>query len=60
MKINVGKMKVTVLERSESTTGCKIMIEYEQVEHVNVIYKVCLGEMESMLKILKEKCKKKT
>ncbi|GBP67518.1 hypothetical protein EVAR_49885_1 [Eumeta japonica] len=34
MKVNVGKNKVMVFERGESTTECDILIECEKVEQV--------------------------
>ncbi|GBP28992.1 hypothetical protein EVAR_83892_1 [Eumeta japonica] len=37
MKVNVGKTKVMVFEKGESTTECDILIEGEKVEQVKVL-----------------------
>ncbi|GBP70798.1 hypothetical protein EVAR_52925_1 [Eumeta japonica] len=40
MKVNVGKTKVMVLERNESTTGCDILIEESLSKSANTTHSV--------------------
>ncbi|GBP49590.1 hypothetical protein EVAR_97887_1 [Eumeta japonica] len=46
MKINIGKTKVMVFQRGESTTECDVLIEGEKVERVKEF--VHLAEMRSL------------